>query len=127
MLVFGKHDAKQCNARSKRSGVQCKKAVCKGRDKCKFHGGKSTGPRTQAGRQRISEANWIHGHRTAKGQLKASQDAARIREIADALRVLGALNTDEKFRGRWPKCYEPIQDLEGVERLVQMLVIGEGE
>lgn len=59
--------------------------------------------------------------------MKASQDAARIREIADALRVLGALNTDEKFRGRWPNCYEPIQDLEGVERLVQMLVIGEGE
>ena len=47
--------------------------------------------------------------------------------MADALRVLGALNTDKKFRGRWPDCYEPVQDLEGVERLVQKLVIREGE
>ena len=59
--------------------------------------------------------------------MKATEDAARIREMADALHVLGALNTDEKFRGRWPKCYEPVVDLEGVERLVQKLVIREGE
>ena len=125
LQIFGR-PCPRCQARN-RQGLQCGKAAIRGKRVCRNHGGRSTGAKTEAGRQRISEANWIHGRRTAEGQLKATQDAARIREIADALHVLGALNSDKKFRGRWPKCYEPVQDLEGVERLVQKLVIREGE
>ena len=94
---------------------------------CHIHGGKSTGAKSEAGKQRSRKANWIHGNRSAEAMLKVSKDAARIRELADALRVLNALNTNERFRGAWPAQYTPIHDMEGVEGLVQKLVIEQGE
>jgi len=32
--------------------------------RCKFHGGKSTGPRTKAGRERLCKKSWRHGLRS---------------------------------------------------------------
>jgi hypothetical protein len=34
--------------------------------RCRFHGGKSTGPRTEAGRQRARTARRVHGFRSAE-------------------------------------------------------------
>lgn len=49
-----------CSGRSRRTGLPCKNlAMANG--KCRFHGGKSTGPKTAEGRQRIVEANLVHG------------------------------------------------------------------
>jgi hypothetical protein len=45
-----------CGARTRR-GTAC---ICKaviGRERCRFHGGLSTGPRTEAGRRRVAEAS----------------------------------------------------------------------
>ena len=127
MLIFGKHEARQCGAKSKRSQRQCGKAAMRGKRVCHIHGGKSTGAKSEAGKQRSRKANWIHGNRSAEAMLKASRDTARIRELADALRVLNALNTNERFRGAWPAQYTPIHDMAGVEDLVQKLVIEQGE
>ena len=44
-----------CGAKT-RAGHPCKMQSEKGRRRCKFHGGKSTGPKTQAGRDRIADA-----------------------------------------------------------------------
>lgn len=44
-----------CGART-RKGTSCRKKSEPGRKRCKFHGGKSTGPRTPEGRARIAEA-----------------------------------------------------------------------
>ncbi len=127
MLIFGKHEARQCAAKSKRSQLQCQKAACVGKRVCHIHGGRSTGAKSEAGKQRSRKANWIHGARSAEAMLKVSKDAARIRELADALRVLNALNTNERFRGAWPAQYTPIHDMAGVEGLLQKLVIEQGK
>lgn len=44
-----------CGAKTRR-GNPCRLKAEPGKLRCKFHGGKSTGPRTQEGRKRISEA-----------------------------------------------------------------------
>jgi hypothetical protein len=54
----------QCQAMSKRTRQQCRAPAIKGKRVCKTHGGKSTGPKTQAGRQRCADARTIHGNET---------------------------------------------------------------
>jgi hypothetical protein len=44
-----------CGAKT-RAGGSCKVRAEPGKARCRFHGGKSTGPRTQAGLGRIAEA-----------------------------------------------------------------------
>jgi hypothetical protein len=39
---------------SKRTRQRCQAPAIKGKAVCRFHGGKSTGPKTKAGRARIS-------------------------------------------------------------------------
>lgn len=49
-----------CGAKGKRNGQPCKApAMANGR--CRFHGGKSTGPKTEAGKKAISKAHYQHG------------------------------------------------------------------
>ena len=44
-----------CAAMTRRGAI-CRNKVIPGKRRCKFHGGLSTGPRTEAGRARIAEA-----------------------------------------------------------------------
>ena len=44
-----------CGARA-RSGAPCKKKVIPGKRRCKYHGGLSTGPKTDAGKAKIAAA-----------------------------------------------------------------------
>jgi len=55
--------------------LQCGRPAMKGSKthKCNFHGGKSTGPRTAEGRQRISKANLVHGDETVQMRLERQQ------------------------------------------------------
>lgn len=45
-----------CGAKTTRKGSPCRNKSEPGRKRCKFHGGRSTGPRTSEGRERIAEA-----------------------------------------------------------------------
>lgn len=52
----------QCNALSKRTRQRCKAPAVKGKTKCRFHGGRSTGPKTAEGKAAIAKAQgalWI--------------------------------------------------------------------
>lgn len=51
----------RCNAMSKRTRVQCGGPAVSGKTKCRFHGGLSTGPKTELGRQICAAAKTIHG------------------------------------------------------------------
>ena len=53
----GRVTCTQCNALSKRTRQRCQAPAIKGKTKCRFHGGKSTGPRTKAGRAKIAVAH----------------------------------------------------------------------
>ncbi len=60
-----------CGARARSTGKPCRLYPCKN-GRCFLHGGKSTGPRTEAGRRRCAKANTTHGRYTmeATGERK---------------------------------------------------------
>lgn len=79
LLAGGRIHAFRCQALSKRSKQQCRKAASKGKRVCMFHGGKSTGPITSLGKQRCAMAKTIHGRETRSIRSKRSQKLAEMR------------------------------------------------
>ena len=79
MLAGGRIHAFRCQALSKRSKQQCKKAASKGKRVCMFHGGKSTGPVTSGGKKRCAEAKTIHGRETRLIRNKRAQKLAEMK------------------------------------------------
>jgi hypothetical protein len=84
------NNAPRCGAKTRR-GTKClSPAMPNGR--CRIHGGKSTGYKTQEGRERIRKANLRHGGYTPEA--KAAKQQARVeleraRQILRDLRRLG--------------------------------------
>lgn len=68
-----------CQAMSKRSRQLCKNWAMRGKSTCRFHGGKSTGPKTAVGKKRIQQAHYKHGGRSKEHREK-------MREIRDLIR-----------------------------------------
>jgi len=126
ILAFGRTLVPRCQASNKR-GEQCRKAAIQNKAVCRNHGGRSTGAKSDAGKQRSREANLHHGQRSAQGILRAREDGVRIRQLTDAVRVLGLGANVKRVRGKWPEGYQPIEDMAGVEELVQKLVIERGK
>lgn len=51
-----------CGARSKQNaGRPCRQPAMKRRNRCRLHGGFSTGPKTPEGKIRSAQANYKHG------------------------------------------------------------------
>ena len=69
----------QCQAKSKRTKQQCRAPASKGKTKCRFHGGASTGPNTPEGRQRCAEAKTIHGNETREARTDRAEAMRRHR------------------------------------------------
>lgn len=91
----------QCHAHSRRTGLQCRAPAIKGKRVCRFHGGLSTGPKTQTGRQRCAEAKTIHGRETTLIRKERSQASARLAMLEAIGRNL-RMFTGSKTRGRKP-------------------------
>ena len=89
-LLGGRISVPRCQALSKRSKLQCGKAALKGKSVCMFHGGKSTGPRTEEGRARIAAAQFKHGNRSKAAIAAQRAKAARGRAIRAELATLEA-------------------------------------
>ena len=98
----GRITCRQCNAKSKRTGIQCRAPATKGKTKCRFHGGASTGPKTELGRQHCAEAKTIHGNETRKVRIERSVGMRRLRELEDLGYVLGIMK-GSRLPGRKPK------------------------
>ena len=79
VTLFGQDTpAPRCQAQSKRSKQQCRKAAIRGKQVCRLHGGASTGPRTEQGRKRCAAAKTIHGWETRASRKKR---AVKFREM----------------------------------------------
>jgi hypothetical protein len=103
-LAGGRIRCARCNALSKRTKQQCRAPAMKGKTKCRFHGGKSTGPKTPAGRQRIAQAQTIHGHETRQIRHERQKVLLRLAELEDLMYALKMTNAP-RTRGRKPKGY----------------------
>ena len=71
----GRVSCTQCNAQSKRTKLQCRAPAIKGKTKCRFHGGWSTGAKTAEGRARIAAAHTVHGRET---RAKRAERSAKL-------------------------------------------------
>jgi hypothetical protein len=78
---------------SKRTKQQCRAPAVRGSkaNKCAFHGGKSTGPKTLEGRQRCAQAKTIHGNETRKARTERALAMRRLRALEDLGHALGLM------------------------------------
>ncbi len=83
----GRIVCRRCNAMSKRTKLQCGGPAMQGKTKCKFHGGKSTGPVTELGRQICAGAKTGHGKDTRADRQKYRLAMMRLRLYAQILGV----------------------------------------
>ena len=115
----------RCTAKSSRTGQRCGRPALKSSNtqKCGHHGGRSTGPKSEAGRQRIADANTVHGRETRALRTSRSQASRRLAELQDAAHVLG-LTSAPRMPGRKPTGYVPLTSIEDV---VRMMLEGGGD
>jgi hypothetical protein len=92
--------------------------------KCQFHGGSSTGPKTEQGRSRIAQANLKHGQDTRASIQKSSQVKAKLRQLEDIMYLYG-MTTAPKTRGRKPLGYIPVRTKEQARQLMLQLKLGD--
>ncbi len=106
---------KRCNAKSKRTGEQCKKPALKSSrtQKCEFHGGKSTGPKTEAGKARQRASVTTSGNYTETAIEDKRRSALKLAALEDAIYVLN-MTTMPRTRGRKPKGYVQLKTVEDV-------------
>ncbi len=86
VTICGDTLALRCKAKSKRTGKRCRQAASKMNTTCKYHGGASTGPRTEAGRKRCADARTIHGEETRELRRLHSQKVAEFRILERVMR-----------------------------------------
>lgn len=89
--LFNNIEVARCQAKSKRSGEQCRKAAMRGKKVCRTHGGASTGPKTSVGRQRCAKVKTIHGWETRAIRSKRDAKLRELREIQRIMKGIGLI------------------------------------
>lgn len=92
MLVTagGKIACARCTAKSKRTGNQCGKPSLKGKAVCQFHGGQSTGPKTEIGKARQRASVITSGNYTKESIANRTRSALRLAGLEDAMEIVEA-------------------------------------
>ena len=86
-------EGQRCGART-RAETPCQRPAVKETGRCTRHGGKSTGPRTEAGRARIAAAQTTHGRLTKEKRAEAKRNAEVGRQIRAELAAIEAWALD---------------------------------
>ena len=92
----------RCQAKSKRTKLQCQSPAVRGKRACRIHGGLSTGPKTKEGRIRCADAKRIHGRETRQTRSDTSSKLGELYELEIMARAAGVI-TGPKVRGRTPR------------------------
>lgn len=112
----GKIRCRRCKAQSSRTKLQCAKPALKGKAVCSHHGGLSTGPRSQKGKNRIRAAHLKHGQETLEAKAERSAKSLMFRYINDIGNHCNLFFKQIKVRGRPPSGYTQL-DLTDPEQL----------
>jgi len=115
----GRITCRRCTAHSSRTGLQCRRPALKSSrtQKCQFHGGRGSGPKTVEGRARIAAAHRVHGRETKAKREDRSAASARLSRLEDAMRVLG-MTSATRIRGRKARGYEPVRTVADVRDMI---------
>ena len=86
-MIFVSFEIPRCQAKSKRSALQCRKAAMQSKSVSRTDGVASTGHKTTAGRQRCAAAKTVHGRETRARDVKLH----KLREIEQILKNAGLI------------------------------------
>lgn len=109
----GKINCIRCQGTSRRTKLQCGAPALKTSktQKCKFHGGASTGPKTAEGRQRISASLLVHGHETNAVRAERQLKTLELRQLEDIMALLGMVDGVKRTAGTKPAGYRQIKTI----------------
>lgn len=94
---------RRCEALT-RKGTLCQRPGSKQNGRCKLHGGKSTGPQTQAGRDKLAQLHLKHGKLTKQKRQEAKKRAEVGREVrAEVKRIEARLIEQGVLERNWRK------------------------
>ena len=79
LTLGGRIRCPRCQAKSKRTKQQCRSPAIRGKRVCRIHGGKSTGPKTEQGRNLCGDAKTLHGRETRAIRAKRQQVLAELK------------------------------------------------
>ena len=119
VLAGGRITCLRCTARAKGSQTQCRKPAMQGKTKCRTHGGASTGPKTQAGKDAIRRAQFKHGEQTLEAKAARSAKDAELQSLEDVLHALN-MTSAKRTRGRKALGYVPIKTFEEARRWINL-------
>jgi hypothetical protein len=114
----GRVTCKRCQARSKRTGNQCSAPSIAFKNVCRFHGGKSTGPTSKAGRQRCAQSRLLHGNETSSMRMERSIASAKLALLESVGFEFGIMSG---LKSRGPKPLKMAQVLPELHALVRHL------
>ena len=80
----------RCLAKT-RQGTPCQNPVVTDRNRCRMHGGLSTGPRTPEGKARVAAAHTKHGRRSKAHTERVRKINADLRRVLNAMRRQGII------------------------------------
>ena len=103
----GRIKCRRCTAKSSYTKEQCKRPASKlsKTSKCSRHGGLSTGPKTEEGKNRIRAAHLKHGEETSEAKAERSAKSVMFKYLLDLGNHVGLFYTQLKTRGRPPSGY----------------------
>ena len=109
----GKIICLRCQARSKRTKLQCGKPALKDKRVCQFHGGRSTGPKTEAGKARQKASVTKSGNYTKESSEARASSMRMLHGLEDAMYIL-KMTGAPRNRGRKPQGYMPLKTIDDV-------------
>ena len=112
----GKIRCRRCKAQSSRTKLQCSKPALKGKAVCQFHGGRSTGPKTKEGKDRIRATHFKHGDETLEAKAERSAKSVMFRYLTDIGNHCNMFYKQLKTTGRPPSGYAQL-DLNDKEQM----------
>ena len=107
------HGAKQCTAKSKRTGLPCNNPAAYGCRTCRVHGAR----KAESIKRGKDHVNFVHGRRTLEAQAEQSATSRRLQQIEDAMHLLG-MTTAKRSRGRKALGYSPINSVEEIKKII---------
>lgn len=115
----GKIMCLRCTAKSSRTREQCGRPAIKTSrtQKCQYHGGRNSGPKSAEGKRQIAQAQTRHGE-YSKANLHAKHaEAVQLRQLEDAGFLIGLLR-GSRTRGPKPRGYVPVNSMAALRLLI---------
>jgi len=109
-----KHRAKQCTAKSKRTGLPCNNPAAYGCRTCRVHGAR----KAESIKRGKDHVNFVHGRLTLEAGKEQSAASRRLQQLEDAMNLL-KMTTAKRSRGRKANGYTKLTSLEDIKTIIK--------